>query len=101
LNLSERDKNRAAFFPEIPGSSKQSPCFLLELLVVIFGKVGMTKFRIDPLRNPSQQCKISRSLGQLANSIAKTNRQKNASRKRLLMALQKLEKLAKKPTPKI
>jgi hypothetical protein len=61
----------------------------------------MEKFKIDALRKPNQQCKIARSLGQLANSIAKTNRQKNASRKRLLKALQKLEKLAKKPTPKI
>jgi hypothetical protein len=36
----------------------------------------MTKFTTDPLRKPSQQCKISRSLGQLANSIARIDRQK-------------------------
>jgi hypothetical protein len=56
----------------------------------------MANLRIDPLWKPNQQCKIFQSLGQLDNSIARIRRKEKANKKRLLMALQKLEKLAKK-----
>ena len=57
----------------------------------------MVKLRIEPLREPNQQCRISKSLGRLDNSIDRIRRREEANRKRLLKALQKLEELAKKP----